>query len=122
MSIVSLARDEKDLRRRILDISLGRRKKSQKRVSIRELKVSAGVFSLLERVLCPNLVTANNRTPVFMHTGVFANISHGNSSVVADRIAMRLSDYVVSEAGFGTAGPAGTFPSATFWTGANPGT
>ena len=58
--------------------------------------------ALLKNAIRPNLVQTSENTPAIVHAGPFANISHGNSSIIADRIALRLADYVVTESGFGS--------------------
>ena len=100
MAILCLARDLKDLQRRLGNIVIGaRRDKSP--VFARELKADGAMTVLLKDAMMPNLVQTLEHTPAFVHGGPFANIAHGCNSVVATRTALKLADYVVTEAGFG---------------------
>jgi formate--tetrahydrofolate ligase len=100
MAILALAESIPDLRKRIGKIVVGLDDRS-KPVTCEDLKVAGAMAALLKDALRPNLVQTSEGTPCFIHTGPFANITHGNSSVVADRIALSLADYVVTESGFG---------------------
>ncbi len=100
MAILCLARDLSDLQRRLGNIVIGaRRDKSP--VYARDLKTDGAMTVLLKDAMQPNLVQTLEHTPAFVHGGPFANIAHGCNSVVATRTALKLADFVVTEAGFG---------------------
>src|SRR5205823_2211349 len=67
-----------------------------------ELGCAGAMAALLKDALCPNLLQTVEGTPAIIHTGPFGNIAHGNCSILADAMALRLTDYVVTEAGFGS--------------------
>jgi formyltetrahydrofolate synthetase len=71
-------------------------------VTAEDIKVAGAMTALLKDALMPNLVQSLEHTPVLVHCGPFANVAHGNNSVLADRMALKLADYVVTEAGFGS--------------------
>lgn len=100
MAILALAEDLKDLRRR-----LGRMifayDHDGKPLTAEDLKVAGAMAALLRDAVKPTLMQTLEGTPAFVHAGPFANIAHGNSSIVADRLALRLADFVVTESGFG---------------------
>ncbi len=100
MAILALAKDAKDLRRRLGRIVVAETK-SGKPVTCEDIKVAGLMSVLLKDAIKPNLIQTIENTPCFVHTGPFANIAHGNSSIMQDRIALALSDFVVTEAGFG---------------------
>jgi formate--tetrahydrofolate ligase len=100
MAIFCLTESWSDLKRRIGDIVIGYTR-AKKPVTARELGAHGAMAVLLRDALAPNLVQTLEHTPAFVHGGPFANIAHGCSSVIATRAALRLSDYVVTEAGFG---------------------
>jgi formate--tetrahydrofolate ligase len=100
MAIFCLTESWADLKRRIGDIVVGHTRE-KKPVTARELEAHGAMAVLLRDALAPNLVQTLEHTPAFVHGGPFANIAHGCSSVVATRGALRLADYVVTEAGFG---------------------
>jgi formate--tetrahydrofolate ligase len=100
MAIFCLTESWADLKRRIGDIVIGHTRE-KKPVTARELDAHGAMAVLLRDALAPNLVQTLEHTPAFVHGGPFANIAHGCSSVVATRAALRLADYVVTEAGFG---------------------
>ncbi len=100
MAILCLATSEDDLQRRIENIVLGITADG-KPFCVRDLGVAGAITVLLRDALNPNLVQTTEHTPAFIHGGPFANIAHGCSSVVATKMAMTYSDYVVTEAGFG---------------------
>ncbi|MBU1083595.1 MAG: formate--tetrahydrofolate ligase, partial [Candidatus Omnitrophica bacterium] len=100
MGILSLSEDLKDLRQRLGKIVVGYDKKGRP-VTAEEIKVAGAMAVLLKKALEPNLMQTIEHTPCFVHTGSFANVSHGSSSVIADKIALKLADYVVTESGFG---------------------
>ena len=100
MAILCLANDIEDLQRRIGDIVIGyRRDKSA--VTARDLKADGAMTVLLMKAMQPNLVQTLENNPAFIHGGPFANIAHGCNSVMATKTALKLADYVVTEAGFG---------------------
>ncbi len=100
MAILALTSGLTDLRKRLGRIILAR-DKSGKPITAERLKVAGSMVVLLKDAIKPNLIQTLENTPCFVHAGPFANIAHGNSSILADMIALRLSDYVVTEAGFG---------------------
>lgn len=100
MAILCLARDLKDLEQRLGDIIIAyRRDKSP--VFARDLKAHRPMAVLLKDAIQPNLVQTLENNPAFVHGGPFANIAHGCNSVMATSTALKLADYVVTEAGFG---------------------
>jgi formate--tetrahydrofolate ligase len=100
MAILCLASDLKDLEKRLGDIIIGyRRDKSP--VFARDIKGDGAMTVLLKDAMQPNLVQTLENNPAFVHGGPFANIAHGCNSVVATTTALKLADYVVTEAGFG---------------------
>ncbi|KJJ83222.1 formate--tetrahydrofolate ligase [Candidatus Omnitrophus magneticus] len=100
MAILSLAKDLKDLRERLDKVVIGYTLKGAV-VTVKDLKVGGAMAVLMREALNPNIVQTSENTACFVHTGPFANISHGSSSVIADLTALRLADFVVTEAGFG---------------------
>jgi len=100
MAILGLATDIHDLRRRLGAIVVGYNKDNQP-VTAEDLKAAGAMTAILKDALKPTLMQTLEGTPAIVHTGPFANIAHGNSSIVADRVALRAADYVVTEAGFG---------------------
>jgi len=100
MAIFCLATSLKDLKERLGNIVIGYTR-DQKPVRARDLKAHGAMTVLLKDALKPNLVQTLENTPAFVHGGPFANIAHGCNSVVATQTALRLADYVVTEAGFG---------------------
>jgi formate--tetrahydrofolate ligase len=99
MAIVALARDRKDLRRRLDSIVIGSTREG-KPVAAKELGASGGMMALLTDAILPNLAQTTDGTPAFVHTGPFGNIAHGTSSVISQEMGLRLADYVVNEVGF----------------------
>ncbi len=100
MAILALATSLKDLRERLGRIVVGLDREGNP-VTAEDLAVAGALTVLMKDALKPNLMQTLEGTPVFVHAGPFANIAHGNSSIVADYIALKLADYVVTEAGFG---------------------
>ncbi|UCB57760.1 MAG: formate--tetrahydrofolate ligase [Candidatus Omnitrophota bacterium] len=100
MAILALTDGLKDLRRRLGRIILATTKEG-KPVTAEDIKVAGAMAVLLKDAIKPNLLQTLDNTPCFVHAGPFANIAHGNSSILADKIALRLSEYVVTESGFG---------------------
>jgi formate--tetrahydrofolate ligase len=101
MAILSLSKDIFDLRNRLGKIIVATNKNNEF-IYAKDLKCAGAMTALLKDTINPNLMQTINETPVIIHTGPFANISHGNSSIIADKIAIKLADYVVTESGFGT--------------------
>ena len=100
MAILCLASDLEDLERRLGDIVVGYRF-DRTPVFARDLKADKAMTVLLKDAMQPNLVQTLENNPAFVHGGPFANIAHGCNSVIATRTALKLGDYVVTEAGFG---------------------
>jgi formate--tetrahydrofolate ligase len=100
MAILALATDIHDLRARLGRCIVGENFQGQP-VTLEQLDVAGAMTVLMREAIKPNLVQTIEGGPAFIHAGPFANIAHGNSSVVADRIALKLVDAVVTEAGFG---------------------
>ncbi|MCK5768458.1 MAG: formate--tetrahydrofolate ligase, partial [Candidatus Atribacteria bacterium] len=100
MAILSLATDVFDLRERLGRMTVAYTKDS-KPVTAEDLKAAGAMTVLLKDALKPNLIQTLEHGACFMHCGPFANIAHGNNSVLADLIACKLADYVVTESGFG---------------------
>lgn len=100
MAILCLARDIDDLKERIASIIVGY-SYDDKPVTAGQLKAQGAMTALLKDALKPNLVQTLEHTPAFIHGGPFANIAHGCNSIMATRMAMKMADYVVTEAGFG---------------------
>ncbi|MSQ19758.1 MAG: formate--tetrahydrofolate ligase [Betaproteobacteria bacterium] len=100
MAIFCLATSIDDLKRRLGNIVIGYTRE-QKPVYARDLKAHGAMTVLLKDALAPNLVQTLENNPAFIHGGPFANIAHGCNSVIATKAAMKLADYVVTEAGFG---------------------
>jgi formate--tetrahydrofolate ligase len=101
MAILALAADIHDLRARLGRVIVGENFSGEP-VTLEDLKVAGAMAVLMREAMKPNLVQTLEGGPAFIHAGPFANIAHGNSSVVADRIALKLVDAVVTEAGFGS--------------------
>jgi formate--tetrahydrofolate ligase len=100
MAIVCLSKDIKDLESRIANIIFGY-DVDGKALKVSDLKIQGAVTALLRDALKPNLVQTIENTPAIIHGGPFANIAHGCNSIVATKTALKLADYVVTEAGFG---------------------
>ena len=100
MAILCLSDDLKDLERRLGDIIVAYRR-DKTPVTARDLKADGAMAVLLKDAIQPNLVQTLENNPAFVHGGPFANIAHGCNSVVATKAALKLADYVVTEAGFG---------------------
>jgi formate--tetrahydrofolate ligase len=100
MAILALASDLQDLRKRLARIIVAQTWDGEP-VTAEDLKAAGAMCVLLKDALMPNLMQTLENTPVFVHAGPFANIAHGNNSIIADRIALKLADYVVTESGFG---------------------
>jgi methylenetetrahydrofolate dehydrogenase (NADP+) / methenyltetrahydrofolate cyclohydrolase / formyltetrahydrofolate synthetase len=100
MAILALTTDLRDMRKRFGEIVIGT-SKSGEAINADDLGVAGALTVLMKDAIKPNLMQTLEGTPVFVHAGPFANIAHGNSSIVADRIALKLADYVITESGFG---------------------
>ena len=100
MAILCLAKDLDDLHKRLGDIIVAYRR-DRSPVYCRDVKADGAMTVLLQQALRPNLVQTLENNPAFVHGGPFANIAHGCNSVVATTTALKLADYVVTEAGFG---------------------
>ena len=100
MAILCLSKDLKDLRRRIEDIIVGYTY-DKKVVTVKDLGIAGSVVVLLKDAMNPNVIQTLENNPVLVHGGPFANIAHGCNSIVATKMALKLADYVVTEAGFG---------------------
>lgn len=100
MAILCLASDLNDLKARIARIVIGYTTE-QKPVTVKDLGVEGALTLLLKDAVNPNLVQTIEHTPAIIHGGPFANIAHGCNSVIATKMALKLGDYVVTEAGFG---------------------
>jgi len=100
MAIFCLAKDLDDLKERLGNIIVAYTR-DRKPVRARDLKAHGAMAALLKEAIAPNLVQTLEGTPAFIHGGPFANIAHGCNSVVATTTALKLADYVVTEAGFG---------------------
>jgi formate--tetrahydrofolate ligase len=100
MAILALCGSITDIRKRVSRIILALTKDG-KAVTAEDLKVAGSMTLLLKDAIKPNLVQTSENTPCIIHTGPFANITHGSSSVLADRIGLKFADYVVTESGFG---------------------
>jgi formate--tetrahydrofolate ligase len=100
MAILCLATDMEDLQKRLGDIIVAYTR-GRKPIYARDLKADGAMAVLLQQAMQPNLVQTLENNPAFVHGGPFANIAHGCNSVVATTTALKLADYVVTEAGFG---------------------
>jgi len=100
MAILCLAKDLADLRKRLGDIIVAYRK-DRSPVFCRDIKADGAMTVLLQQAMQPNIVQTLENNPAFVHGGPFANIAHGCNSVVATQTALKIANYVVTEAGFG---------------------
>ena len=101
MAIATLASDLNDLKVRLSNILVGYNEKN-KPVYVKQLKCVDALAILLKDAISPNLVQTLEGTPALVHMGPFANVAHGCNSVIATNLALKLADYVVTEAGFGS--------------------
>jgi formate--tetrahydrofolate ligase len=101
MAIVAVASDLQDLRQRLGAITVARTFDGEP-VTAEQLRAAGAMTVLLKDTIKPNLVQTLEGQPALIHCGPFANIAHGNNSLVADRVALKLGDYVVTESGFGS--------------------
>ncbi|MFH0826436.1 MAG: formate--tetrahydrofolate ligase [Candidatus Omnitrophota bacterium] len=100
MAILALSSGLTDLRKRLGQIVVAHTQDGRL-VTCEDLQVAGAMAVLMKEAIKPNLIQTIENTPCFVHAGPFANIAHGNNSILEDRIALRLSEYVVTEAGFG---------------------
>lgn len=100
MAILALANSLPDLRQRLGRIVVGFNKEGRP-VTAEDLKAAGAMTVLLKDAIRPNLMQTIENTPVLVHCGPFGNVAHGNNSVLANRVALKLADYVVTESGFG---------------------
>ncbi len=100
MAILALTTGLADMRERIGRIVVGISRGGQA-ITAEDLGVAGALTVLMKDTLKPNLMQTLEGTPVFVHAGPFANIAHGNSSIIADQVALKLADFVVTESGFG---------------------
>jgi methylenetetrahydrofolate dehydrogenase (NADP+)/methenyltetrahydrofolate cyclohydrolase/formyltetrahydrofolate synthetase len=100
MAILALTTGLKDMRERLARIVIGQNWAGDP-VTAEDLGVAGAMTVLMKDAIMPNLMQTLEGTPAFVHAGPFANIAHGNSSIIADQIALKLADYVVTESGFG---------------------
>jgi formyltetrahydrofolate synthetase len=101
MAILAVARDLFDLRQRLGAITIGYSWDGEP-VTAEQIRAAGAMTVLLKDAIKPNLVQTLEAQPAFVHCGPFANIAHGNNSLVADLVALKLADYVVTESGFGS--------------------
>jgi formyltetrahydrofolate synthetase len=102
MAILAVSRDLHDLRKRLGAITIGHSYNGGKPVTAEDLGAAGAMTVLLKDALKPNLIQTLEGQPCLMHCGPFANIAHGNSSLVADLIGMKVGEYVITESGFGS--------------------
>jgi formyltetrahydrofolate synthetase len=100
MAILALTTSVEDMRERIGNCVIGTSRKGEA-VTVEDLGVAGAATVLMKDAIMPNLMQTLEGQPAFVHAGPFANIAHGNSSIIADQIALKLADYVVTESGFG---------------------
>ncbi len=100
MAILCLAKDMKDLKRRLGNIIIGYNKQNNP-ITCKDLKAEGSLAVVLKDAINPNLVQTLENNPVLIHGGPFANIAHGCNSVIATNMALKMGDYVITEAGFG---------------------
>jgi methylenetetrahydrofolate dehydrogenase (NADP+)/methenyltetrahydrofolate cyclohydrolase/formyltetrahydrofolate synthetase len=100
MAILALSNDAKDMRRRLGRIIIGMNTNGDP-VTAEQIGCAGAMMVLMKDAVKPNLMQTLEGQPAFIHAGPFANIAQGNSSIIADRIALKLADYVVTESGFG---------------------
>lgn len=100
MAILALAESRSDLKRRLGNIIVGFTRKDEP-IHVSDLRAEKALAVVLNEAIMPNLVQTTESVPVLVHAGPFANIAHGTSSVIANRMALKFADYVVTEAGFG---------------------
>ena len=99
MAILALATDLEDMKKRLARIIIGMNKDGQP-VTAEDLGMTGALTVLMKDAIKPNLMQTLEGQPAFVHAGPFANIAHGNNSIISDKIALKLADYVVTESGF----------------------
>ena len=100
MAILCISKDMEDLRKRVDNIIISKNINGEY-VYVKDLNITGSIMALLKEAIKPNLVQTLENTPAFVHGGPFANIAHGCSSIIGTDLALKLSDYVITEAGFG---------------------
>jgi formyltetrahydrofolate synthetase len=100
MAVLALTTDLRDMRERFGKMVIGT-SKDGKAIDANDIGIAGALTVLMKDAIKPNLMQTLEGTPVFVHAGPFANIAHGNSSIIADKIALKLADYVITESGFG---------------------
>lgn len=100
MAILCISKDIEDLRKRVDNIIIAKNVNGGY-VYVRDLNITGSIMALLKEAIKPNLVQTLENSPAFVHGGPFANIAHGCSSIIGTDLALKLSDYVITEAGFG---------------------
>ncbi len=100
MAVLALTTDMRDMRERFGRMVIGTNHKGEA-IDANDIGVAGALTVLMKDAIKPNMMQTLEGTPVFVHAGPFANIAHGNSSVLADKIALKLADYVITESGFG---------------------
>ncbi len=100
MAILALAESRSDLKRRLGNMIIGYSRKDEP-IKASDLRAERALAVVLNEAIMPNLVQTTEHVPVLVHAGPFANIAHGTNSVIANRLALKFADYVVTEAGFG---------------------
>lgn len=101
MAVLCLSNDYEDLKERISNIIIGYTK-DKKEIYVKDLKCTNAIVLLLKDAIKPNLVQTAYENPAIIHGGPFANIAHGCNSIIATKTALKLTDYVITEAGFGS--------------------
>ncbi len=101
MAVLALTTSLADMRRRFGEMVIGTNRKGEA-INADDLGVAGAMTVLMKDAIKPTLMQTLEGTPVFVHAGPFANIAHGNSSIIADMIGLKLADYVVTESGFGS--------------------
>ena len=101
MAILALAESLQDMRERFGKVVMALNEDGEP-ITAEDLKVAGAMTVIMKDAVKPTLMQTLEQTPCFVHAGPFANIAHGNSSIIADRIALKLADYVITEAGFGS--------------------
>lgn len=100
MAVLALTTDLRDMRKRFGRMVIGTNHQGEA-INVDDLGVAGALTVLMKDAIKPTLMQTLEGTPVFVHAGPFANIAHGNSSILADKIALKLADYVITESGFG---------------------
>ena len=100
MAILCLSNDIRDLEKKVANIVVGYNDKNEE-IKVRDLKIEGSIAVLLKDAIKPNLVQTLENNPALIHGGPFANIAHGCNSIIATKMAMKMGEYVVTEAGFG---------------------